>query len=59
MLLQMTLFHYFLWLSNPLLYIHMYHTIFIHSFVNGHLRCFHVLATINSAAVDIGMHAYF
>ena len=26
----------------------MYHTFFIHSSVDGHLGCFHVLAIINS-----------
>ena len=28
----------------------MYHNFFIHSPVDGHLGCFHVLATVNSAA---------
>ena len=29
----------------------MYHIFSMHSSVDGHLGCFHVLATVNSAAV--------
>ena len=34
----------------------MYHNFFIHLSVNGHLGCFHVLAVVNSAAMNIGVH---
>ena len=57
MLLQVALFHSFLWMSNILLYIHQ--IFFIHSSVHEHLGCFHVLVTVNSAAMNTGVHVSF
>ena len=56
MLRQMALFHTFLWLSNIPFYICT--TSFLSS-VDRHLGWFFVLAVINSAAMNIEMHASF
>ena len=37
----------------------MYHNFFIHSSVDRHLGCFHVLAIVNCAEMNIGIHVSF
>ena len=37
----------------------MYHNFFIHSSVDGHVGCFHVLAIVNTAAMNNGIHVFF
>ena len=39
--------------------VYMYHNFFIHSFVHGQLGCFHVLAIVNSPAVNNGICVFF
>ena len=44
--------------ENILLYF-IYYTFFVHSSVDGHLGCFHVLIIVNSAAVSNGILVSF
>ena len=37
----------------------MYHNFLIHSSFNEYLGCLHVLATVNSPAINIGVHMSF
>ena len=56
MLLQMTLFHSYGWVS-PIVYI--CHIFFILSTIDGHLGCFYVLAIVNKAVMNTGAHVSF
>ena len=58
MLLQMPLFHSFLWLSNIALYIYMLHLLkpVTYQWTFG---LFHVLGIVNNAAVTIGVRLSF
>ena len=39
--------------------VYMYHISFVHSSLDGYLGGFHVMALVNSAAVNIDVHVSF
>ena len=57
MLWQQAIFHYCMAQEYSIVY--MYHIIFIHSSVDGHLGFFHVLAVVISATMIIRVHISF
>ena len=51
--------HSFLWLIYTYSIMCMYQNFFIHSSVDRHLGCFHVLAIVNSAEMNNEIHVSF
>ena len=49
----------FLFIDEQYSIVYMYHIVFIHSSVDGHLGCFHVLPIVNCTAETLGCMCLF
>ena len=49
----------FLFMAEYYSIVYMYHNYVIHSSVDGYLGCLHILAIVNSVAMNNGIHMFF